>query len=157
MAIIIITGIGFFIVSATQFHSQKAELATLQQTLKKNNEQINELAKKNASESAQIKSLINQPTPTDTPIITEQTTTSANTFTCVDPTEIGWNPSPCIVSDASNGICEDTKNGAVFSCDKATRLSNTYNPIPTSTPTPNSSEGNPNFPAAQFTFHPGQL
>jgi len=73
------------------------------------------------------------PSPTIEPKIINQTnSTSTNTFTCVDPTAQGWDPAPCIILNPSNGICEDTKNGAVFSCTNATRLSNSY-PPPTPT------------------------
>ena len=59
-----IIGTGLLIMGENQINSQKAQLATLQQTIQKNNDQINTLVKSNASESAQVKSLLTQPTPT---------------------------------------------------------------------------------------------
>ena len=79
IVIVLIAGILLFNTTEIQINSQKAELATLQQTIKNNNEQIDTLSKKNTSQSAQITALINQPTPT--PVIethyVSQTTTQA--------------------------------------------------------------------------------
>jgi hypothetical protein len=68
--IILITGVGLFVTGENQINSQKAELATLQQTVKKSNDQIATLVKSNASANKQIKSLLSAPTPT--PIIQVQ-------------------------------------------------------------------------------------
>jgi cell division protein FtsB len=82
-AIILIIGIGIIIMGEIQINSQKAELALLQQTINKNNNQISELAKSNANENEEIKTLKEQPTPTpefvyrtDTVIAPQPTTSS---------------------------------------------------------------------------------
>jgi predicted PurR-regulated permease PerM len=64
IAIISIAVIVLFIAGVTQLNAQKAELATLQQTIKKNNDQISTLVKNNANENARIKTYLAQPTPT---------------------------------------------------------------------------------------------
>lgn len=74
------------------------------------------------------------PTPTPENYKT-QASQNNNVFTCeAPPNDL---PAPCIVSDASTGMCTDISNGEVFSCSKAYRLSNTYpfkpnyQPVPT--------------------------
>ena len=55
----------FFVVSAeNQINSQKAQITSLQKTIKTSNDQITKLSSENASESARIQTLLNQPKPT---------------------------------------------------------------------------------------------
>lgn len=69
--VLIILGIGIILSSNNEINAQKAQVALLQQSIQKNNEQISKLVKNNASQSAQIKALLTQPTPT--PVVEYQT------------------------------------------------------------------------------------
>jgi len=77
MAIVLIAGVSFFNTAEKQINSQKADLAILQQEVKNNNDQIDTLVKSNASQSAQIKALLTQPTPT--PVIETQYVSQSST------------------------------------------------------------------------------
>lgn len=67
---LIIVAIGTILISNNEIKAQETQIALLQQTLQKNNSQIDTLTKNNASQSAQIKALLTQPTPT--PVIETQ-------------------------------------------------------------------------------------
>jgi hypothetical protein len=100
LAIVFISGLLFFNTTEKQISSQKAEVATLQQTIQKNNDQISTLVKNNASQSAQIKALLTQPTPT--PVIeTQYVSQSSTPATIPTPTlTLG----EAVVQNVINGI-----------------------------------------------------
>jgi septal ring factor EnvC (AmiA/AmiB activator) len=85
IVLLLLTSGIYGIKAENQINSQKAELATLQQTIQQNNDQISTLVKNNASQSAQIKALLAQPTPT--PVI--------ETHYVSQPS----NPTPTLTSD----------------------------------------------------------
>lgn len=61
---ILIVGIGLLALVQTQINSQKSQIASLHEIIKKNDNQIDKLNKKYASVSAALQGLLNAPTPT---------------------------------------------------------------------------------------------
>jgi hypothetical protein len=62
--VIVIAGIGFFVATENQINDQEVQIAGLKKIIKGYDQELISLTKKNASESAQSKSLLDQPTPT---------------------------------------------------------------------------------------------
>ena len=57
-------GVVFVVSAENQIYSQRAQITSLQKTIKTSSDQITKLSSENASKSAQIQTLLNQPKPT---------------------------------------------------------------------------------------------
>ena len=103
------------VVEFKQLKSQEIKIANLQKTIGENNQKIISLSKENASESAKIKSLLIQPTPTPIVEYKSQEASNQDTSSAMHCVTYGGKPTGECETDINGERCTYW-NGKQFAC-----------------------------------------